>query len=144
MQVYKNCSTVQLSMNDVIKNLTNRCHYLIKNTISIRASIDKSYIFSPLHNVSNLNICIFLLFKCSSGLCSDLFEFEYCITQQKPNSHRELQAPLHYKCAYTHVQQFVYVHKQNAIHDKKRSIIIMHLKVISSVSLILLFQNSVP
>lgn len=42
------------------------------------------------------------------------------------------------------MQQFVYVHKQNAIHDKKTSIIIMHLKVISSVSLVLLFQNSVP
>lgn len=70
-----------------------------------------------------------------------LWIFEQCIPQEIPNSDRKLQVPLLY--AHTQVQQFVYVHKHNAISEKKRFTVIMHLKAISSLSLILLFQNSV-
>lgn len=71
-----------------------------------------------------------------------LWALEHCIPQQKPKPDKEFQVPLQYKHAYTHVQQFVYVHNHNAIDDKER-FIITYLNVISSTSSILLFQNSV-
>lgn len=120
-------------MTNTIKKLTNRCHYLIKNTISIRAHIDKNYSFFPLHNVSNLNISVFLLFKRCLGLCSDVSEYLNTAFLK-----RSLILTENFKCLYC-----MPIHKHNAISEKKRFTVIMHLKTISSISVILSFHNSV-
>lgn len=52
--------------------------------------VQKKAIPSPLQKCFQSNMCIFLLFSCSLGMCLDLWIFEHCIPLQKLNS--ELQS----------------------------------------------------